>query len=120
MNDKTLQIPETLKGKVLTQLVLQNAHENFILEFCESLVREDILLFNNIQLFPRAVTYIFNLYSQEVRFVEHTNFHHVKLVIKLFIEMIMLFGLDVDIFSIRHKIAVQEVNVQLAKLQYQL
>jgi len=55
VNDKNIQVSEELKGKVLTHLILHNAHENFILEFCESLVREDILLFNNIQLFPKAV-----------------------------------------------------------------
>jgi len=55
LNDKTQNIPETLKGKILTKIILHNAHENFILENCQSLVREDILMFHNIQLYPYAV-----------------------------------------------------------------
>jgi len=55
LNDKTQNIPETLKGKILTKIILHNAHENFILENCQSLVREDILMFHNIQLYPYAI-----------------------------------------------------------------
>ena len=55
LNDKTQNIPEALKGKILTKIILYNAHENFILESCQSLVREDILMFHNVQLYPYAV-----------------------------------------------------------------
>jgi len=55
LNDKSQNIPESLKGKILTKIILHNAHENFILENCQSLVREDILMFHNIQLYPHAI-----------------------------------------------------------------
>ena len=112
------KIPDDLKRRIMIKIILHNAHEKSILEYCGSLVAQDLTLYNKLKLFPTAVEVsLYKIILVVIRFMVQIITRPARHARKLFYHENILYGLAVVIFFMQLKNVVQRENVEFVRLQ---